>query len=363
MSPEPITLLTATAAGCKTTVAAVPKEIIDLKNLLEIERRQKAALEERLRQIEIQLYPERCQSITYQHQEVIEHTDNVRDDDVSVTMIQESLKMHDFENVQLVSIDSLPSVGQTQVVVCTNEDDDMVDEDSRTATPCDIDFEPELKHQIVIEEICRPDSPPINEPVKIRLLQPILEAAIKAEPKVEVKRINSPESLAKVVKEETTDTTTNGAAKKGGRSRMYITHNTSRQNLETIVEAIRHLEGDQLFGEMVEQQQPAQDAPLALTNKPNKPQRQLQIEMNPFLQFRTTQTTPVSGVPEATVNVTAPSANTTVTTTIPFPIALTAVTSAARTINSMPASTQSTVSHVQQQQQCRPGVIVVKPSS
>lgn len=44
-------------------------------------------------------------------------------------------------------------------------------------------------------------------------------------------------------------------------ARLYLA-NTSRQNLETIVEAIRHLEGDHLFSD-----EPAQDMPLALTNK------------------------------------------------------------------------------------------------
>lgn len=41
-------------------------------------------------------------------------------------------------------------------------------------------------------------------------------------------------------------------------ARVYLT-STSRQNLETIVEAIRHLEGDHLFGD------DHQEAPLALT--------------------------------------------------------------------------------------------------
>lgn len=41
-------------------------------------------------------------------------------------------------------------------------------------------------------------------------------------------------------------------------ARVYLT-STSRQNLETIVEAIRHLEGDHLFSD------DHQEAPLALT--------------------------------------------------------------------------------------------------
>lgn len=68
---------------------------------------------------------------------------------------------------------------------------------------------------------------------------PLLEAAIKAEPRVEVEMLG-----------EQPD------------SRLYLA-STSRQNLETIVEAIRHLEGDHLFGE-------AAEAPLALTKKPQQ---------------------------------------------------------------------------------------------
>ncbi|XP_030027540.1 transcription factor AP-4 isoform X1 [Manduca sexta] len=73
---------------------------------------------------------------------------------------------------------------------------------------------------------------------------PLLEAAIKAEPRVEVE----------VLPDANHDTS----------SRLYLA-STSRQNLETIVEAIRHLEGDHLFREE------AGDAPLALTKKERAP--------------------------------------------------------------------------------------------
>lgn len=73
---------------------------------------------------------------------------------------------------------------------------------------------------------------------------PLLEAAIKAEPRVEVEVL--PEATAE------------------GPARLYLA-STSRQNLETIVEAIRHLEGDHLFREE------AADAPLALTKKERVP--------------------------------------------------------------------------------------------
>lgn len=337
MSPEPITLLT-TTNGKMTTLTATPKEIVELKNLLEAERRQKNALEERLRQIELQIFPERSRdvAVTYQHQEVIEHTDNVREEDVTVSIIQDPLKVRDMESISVVSMDSLPTIGQTQVVVCSHGDDDLVDEDSRTASPCDIDIDENLiqvKQEITIDQ-SRPNTP-IEHTQHNKRVQPILEAAIKAEPKVEVERINAPAPAGLIIVNEdakcnstTQKTITTNKGGKSSRSRMYITHNTSRQNLETIVEAIRHLEGDQFVTDMVEQ---PQEAPLALTNKP---QRQLQIEMNPFLQFRS-QHNPTTGPT----------------------VAATVVTNNAKSM------TSSAVSHLQQQQQSRPGVIVVKQSS
>uniref|UniRef100_A0A2A4J5Q5 BHLH domain-containing protein n=1 Tax=Heliothis virescens TaxID=7102 RepID=A0A2A4J5Q5_HELVI len=85
------------------------------------------------------------------------------------------------------------------------------------------------------------EAPPVEPAV---VAAPLLEAAIKAEPRVEVE----------VLPDATHDAP----------SRLYLA-STSRQNLETIVEAIRHLEGDHLFREE------AGDAPLALTKKVENP--------------------------------------------------------------------------------------------
>lgn len=53
-------------------------------------------------------------------------------------------------------------------------------------------------------------------------------------------------------------------------ARVYLT-STSRQNLETIVEAIRHLEGDHLFSD------DHQEAPLALTKHTTSNQKMLKV--------------------------------------------------------------------------------------
>lgn len=74
---------------------------------------------------------------------------------------------------------------------------------------------------------------------------------------------------------------------------MYLA-STSRQNLETIVEAIRHLEGDSLFSDGVEGgggEGAPQEAPLALTkhNSPDKTQHLIKVNMNQYLQFHQQQ--------------------------------------------------------------------------
>lgn len=95
-------------------------------------------------------------------------------------------------------------------------------------------------------------------------LPSILEAAIKAEPKTEVDRLPSP--------------TSNNGEEVVPQARVYLA-STSRQNLETIVEAIRHLEGDAFISDSTTEAM--QESPLSLT----KQQRLLKVEMNPFLQF------------------------------------------------------------------------------
>lgn len=336
MSPEPVTIFTVLHKNNQQQTGIAPiKDIAEMKHQLEIERRSRINAEEQLRQLECQIYPERIRDVPihYQHQEVIEHTNNVRDEEMELSIIPDTLPNH-----HLVLHDE--NIAHNQVVICStdidNDDDetedccDEDDEELRPESPIStlqqqhpIDIKDEIQQQQQNCEIVQLQKRPVTpqqitqlSPPTNQRLQPILEAAIKAEPKVEVERINSPVKT----NDETsaTQTTTTDKTSKN-QSRMFVT--TSRQNLETIVEAIRHLEGDHLFGEVAE---PTQEAPLALTNKPPQITRQLQFEMNPFLQFRNSN-------PAATNQ-----------------LALT--------------STQTAISHHQLQQQ-RPGVIVVKQNS
>lgn len=72
-------------------------------------------------------------------------------------------------------------------------------------------------------------------------------------------------------------------------------------NWKHVCNLISDLEGDQLFGEIEPSPQPTQEAPLALTNKPPQ-QQSIQVEMNPFLQFRTTSSSVSQIHPHHSIN-------------------------------------------------------------
>ncbi|KAJ8984575.1 hypothetical protein NQ317_006037 [Molorchus minor] len=196
MSPEPVGLITVTVSNPQESPA-------ELKRLLERERNLRLLLEDQVRQMENQLFQQQQQAQIFQMEETDEN------------------------GLQLVEADSLPPVGHTQTVVCSPPN-------SRSPSPV----------------------PVIPE----QRLPSVLEAAIKAEPKVEVERLPSPNTS----QEES--------------SRIYVS-NTSRQNLETIVEAIRHLEGDHMFGDEPQ----TQEVPLALTTRTSD--SLLKADMQTFLDF------------------------------------------------------------------------------
>ncbi|XP_072754881.1 uncharacterized protein Crp [Anoplolepis gracilipes] len=346
MSPEPLSVITVTTEGH----SVVNSEVVELRRQLERERHARLHLEKQMRAIQNQLYPERFrdnQLIAYQPHEVIEHTDNV--------MAQETEDA--VAALQVVSVMALPPVGSTQTVETSSPDPSSP---PLSPQPADMEIKPE---EIKEEESC-PGSPklvtfaqnqvfttieeqttadsfssssrvtyatsssadfkntspqyitaspsrPFSPAAEPQRLPSALEAAIKAEPKVEVERLPSP---------------SNSLDDGIPQARLYIA-NTSRQNLETIVEAIRHLEGDHLFSD-----EPAQDVPLALTNKQ-------QTMANSTSTKPTTSSSPPSSSSPSTTSAT--------------------ITSAKQRILHAEHFLQF---HTQQQTQQRPGVIVVKHS-
>ncbi|KAG5889557.1 hypothetical protein JTB14_018542 [Gonioctena quinquepunctata] len=198
------------------TVNTPPDCATDLKLQLERERSMRLLLEDQVRQLEAQLYQQQQQQ---QQTQIFEMEADA----------EETIGM------QLVAADSLPPVGHTQTVVCSPPN-------SRSSSPV----------PIVVPE---------------QRIPSVLEAAIKAEPKVEVERLPSPNTSP----HEETGT------------RVAYHSNTSRQNLETIVEAIRHLEGDHMFDEPQ-----IQEVPLALTTRTSD--SVLKADMQAYLEFNTAMT-------------------------------------------------------------------------
>uniref|UniRef100_A0A336LT67 CSON000551 protein n=1 Tax=Culicoides sonorensis TaxID=179676 RepID=A0A336LT67_CULSO len=336
MSPEPVpvTILSVLPQqggkpGSATTTAATTtlpgnatlqisaKDYIDMKRELERERKQRFELEKQIRSN--QIYSDRVH-----YQEVIDHTDNVREEDIimehgNMTLAQMKSADGTMENVQVLSLDSIPSVGQTQVVVCSPVGD-LIEENSRPISPSDLMRTDEpLKHENIIITTSGTNKKP-------RIVSSILEAAIKAEPKVEVERIEAPSTI--VIEDGSKSSRSRGSPAPA--NCMYVT-NTSRQNLQAIVAAIEHLEGEHYVEKVVEQ-----EAPLALTNKQiavrDREHRKIHSEIQPFLKFK--QVTVATSSPGQTVTVqTTPGANHVL---------------------------KSTICNIQQQQMSRPGVIVVK---
>lgn len=224
-------------------------------------------------------------------------------------------------------------------------------------------------------------------------LQPLLESFNKVENKVEVERISSSPVTMTVVKEEP------GTAA----ARAFLGASTSRQNLETIVEAIRHLEGDR-FGEQPKNgrknggggvlvktevldamvaELPTQEVPLALTTKSAVEVvtvAQRQAELSQFVHFKTkavaaaaaASSAAATGTTAATTAAAATSgsgssSSSSSSSAMPKLVTTTAAAAAAGgssvvTVNGQAVGATTTIV-LRQLQQCRPGVIVAKQSS
>ncbi|XP_068140208.1 box A-binding factor [Drosophila tropicalis] len=268
MSPEPMTLLSgqtaaAAAAATKLNNASIiaAKELLEMKKQLEKERSLRRLLEDELQMIKRQLYSVATAppgtagtvavaggSTSHHHipREVIEHTDNfVRSDELE--------ELAGPGTVSYVEIDEM--TGQQQVVVCSSIEEleaedatgEIIAEDHHSVLSHHHHHQHQVHEEVILSSNSSTESENevnVNAIAKayaegstpnVAMLQPILQAAIKATPKVEVERIN--EKLVKV------------KAEKLDHQPAVVGFTRSRQNLETIVEAIRHLEGDHLFSD------------------------------------------------------------------------------------------------------------------
>ncbi|XP_046388529.1 bromodomain-containing protein 4 isoform X2 [Ischnura elegans] len=274
------------------------REMIDLRMQLDRERRLRMHLEDQVRSLEAQLYPERIREITQQtmmetHQEggicIKQETSPLQTaaspppgglillrppTPTPPPPQQPSAILHLHPTSPMLS----PHIPKVDEVV-----DEIVDDDTLRLSP-----------DVVTRDCATPNLPP--EPPA---LPSALESAIKAEPKVEVEmapRLPSPAL-------HTADAHEGDEAGLTQQSRLIL-GKTSRQNLETIVEAIRHLEGDHLFGddpphhhhhhlhhlhhhhhlqEVQMRPESPQEAPLALTTQvaqpPHSPPIQVEVHL------------------------------------------------------------------------------------
>lgn len=297
-----------------TAAAAANSDLIELRVQLDRERGLRMILEDQVRSLETQLYPERIREITQQVQLQYQQRDEqeemqpavitpIRRESGSSTASeaapaaaasQQQETAAAVATLQVVSAAALQPVSHTETVIATVN-----------ASP---PASPKAPASKAAPKAAASSTPRLT----------ILEAAIKAEPRVEVERIPSPNSPA--------------AGDELTQARVYLA-STSRQNLETIVEAIRHLEGDALFSNEEggaaaaaaaavnsnpvvaaaraaaaggSQRQPritlaaaaSQEAPLALTKQSTTP-RLLKVEMNQFLQFNTSSSSSSSAATAA----------------------------------------------------------------
>ncbi|KAH8377256.1 hypothetical protein KR093_004533 [Drosophila rubida] len=407
MSPEPMTLLSggqggvaaagaAAAAASKLSNASIiaAKEMLETKKQLEKERNLRRLLEDELQMIKRQLYSVATappgtavaavaanSSSAYIPREVIEHTDNF-------------VRAEELEDlggtVSYVEIDEM--TGQQQVVVCSSI------EELESDAAAEIISEDQVHEEVILSSNSSTESENevnVNTIAKAYaegMSTPILQA-IKATPKVEVERIN--EKIVKVKTEKLDQPSVMGGT---------AVFTRSRQNLETIVEAIRHLEGDHLFADgdqqhklqqhyqqqqQHQQQSPhhsqhhqqqqhqqqsqhclqltsggathrlAQDAPLALTTGK---QHTALAELTPYLQIKGNKQ----------VIITAKSAkdmgsisSARVTPTAIFKVQTRDATSSGTAASHHLSGSSHPVTITTSLKQCRPGVIVAKqlPSS
>lgn len=344
MSPEPVTqmifqngasTITKTHMVSATSVTTINvKDYVNLQNQMETERRHRIQLEEQLKQLEMQFYNSHQISTPKYHQ-MQSQDEEIDEVDGHVGGIVEEkiiLRQAGHEDIHYISaqphhqqyvVVSTSTPGSSPKHVIINDDDD----NSRTLSSDEL-HKDEVK---MIRQKMSPKHHHHNQQQREIRIPSILEQAIKAEPKVEVERINSPSIQLNMIEETAVQSPSRVNSPQAVGIRTTYPNNNQRPNLETIVEAIRHLEGD-AFDMDDGQEQTAklqstpsgatQEVPLALTT--NKYQQNgVKDHPQPFLKFRHNATSQ-SGLPTFSLSV---------------------------------------PSQQQQQYQQRPGVIVVKQSS
>lgn len=306
MSPEPVSqMIVGNGAGIinKThlmNTASVTtinvKDYVNLQKQMETERRHRIQLEEQLKNLEMQVYSNHQESAAKSKYPVSSRDINCNDSDGQMEATIEDM------NRQQSEIQFIPHHQYVVLRTATPESSPKHrimndnDEDSRTLSSDELNKD-EVKSMTL----------KVSPKLKAREIRipSILEKAIKAEPKVEVERINSPLIQVHMIEEATIL-----SPQRDSSPSICTTYPNSshRPNLETIVEAIRHLEGEafdlvdgQEQNQTIQKGQSTsvQEAPLALTSANKYPSNS---GREPFIKFRQTATSQ-SGLPTFSVSV------------------------------------------------------------
>lgn len=307
MSPEPVSqmiitngssTITKTQMVGTTSVTTINvKDYVNLQKQMETERRHRMQLEEQLKNLEMQVYSNNQtpqDGISKQKYQVAFHEENC--DNVDIHLTEEKTINRPQTEIQFVPHHqyvvlraSTPDSSPKHIIVNN-------DEDSRTLSSDELN-----KDEVKIVNV---KVSPKSRTREIRIPS-ILEKAIKAEPKVEVERINSPHIQVHMIE----DATVQSPPRSSASPNICTTYPSSNQrpNLETIVEAIRHLEGEAFdLVDGHEQNQSMnksqaigmQESPLALTSAKYASNG----GREPFMKFRQTSTSQ-SGLPTFSVSV------------------------------------------------------------
>ncbi|XP_067119714.1 transcription factor AP-4 isoform X1 [Centruroides vittatus] len=186
---------TTSPSSAEPSIDDLGREMIELRVQLDRERRLRMMMEEQTRNLEAQLYPERIREITHQVQLQYQH------------------RSSDGESPSQVTIEQIPTSPQSQLPLS--------------------DTEPK-------REIATPPTP-----------QNSSEETLASEAPQDLSGRSHTSSSEMIEVITSTSTTSVESPPPANNIEQTTSHiypaSTSRQNLETIVEAIRHLEGDHLF--------------------------------------------------------------------------------------------------------------------
>lgn len=186
---------TTSPSGAEPSIDDLGREMIELRVQLDRERRLRMMMEEQTRNLEAQLYPERIREITHQVQLQYQH------------------RSSDGESPSQVTIEQIPTSPQSQLPLS--------------------DIEPK-------REIVTPPTPQNSseEPLASEVPQDLSGRSHTT---------SSSEMIEVITSANTSSVESSSPSTNIEQTAHIYPASTSRQNLETIVEAIRHLEGDHLF--------------------------------------------------------------------------------------------------------------------